>query len=194
VSAAPRKRSLPADGNGGAVSKPNRRELRLRERAFSHLNKAIDEAGVQLSRAWVERGGDPDLESLREDPDWELVENRLGSGTIESSHGLPKPKLGGYTAQLPGRYPARPWGRPAVRQFAWLVLTVLFALATVALGVVRVIAPHAFDVTVLIPVALVALFNLWQLLKARREAVLVGDDRARLATSASVRESRRARR
>jgi len=187
VSAAPPEQSRPAAEDGGTVRKPSRRELKLRDRAFSNLNKAIDESGAQLSRAWVvdKNRGDPDLNSLRSDPDWQLVENRFGSGKVTSSQQSLK-QLGAYTAQLPDRYPARPWGRPAVRQAVWLILTVLFAAIAVALGIVLLIAPHAFGVTWLVLVALVALFNFWQLLKAHREALLVGDDRARFATSASL--------
>jgi hypothetical protein len=188
VSAAPHERSRPAGGDGGAIRKPSRRELRLCTRALSHLNKAIDEAGAQLSRAWVvdDGRGDPDLKSLRADPDWQLVENRFGSGEDKLPQQSSKRQLGDYKAQLPDRYPDRPWGRPAVRQAVWLILTVLFAAIAVALGIVLLIAPHAFGVAWLVLVALVAVFNFWQLLKAHREALLVGDDRARFATSASL--------
>jgi hypothetical protein len=190
VSGASPKQSLEIRGDRGLARKPSRRELRLRERAFSHLNKAIDEAGPQLSRAWVEKG-DPDLRTLRDDRDWRLVTNRLGASGLESTEQSPPKKLGCYEARLPNRYPARPWGRPTVRQAVWLVLGAIFVTAAVLLGMVLLISPHAFSGVWLVVVALIALFNLWQLLKARREVILVGDEHAFLATYVSTTAPRR---
>ena len=85
----------------------------LHAHAFSHLNRAIDEADSNLSNAWIAKNGDPDLESLRveNDPDWKFVLSRLGLSAAETPTKRSKEILGQYSVRLPDRDPARPWPR-----------------------------------------------------------------------------------
>ncbi len=89
---------------------PPKREAWLHERAFSHLNRAIDEADSNLAKAWIDDKGDPDLESLRDlkDPDWQFVRSRLGSTKVEKPTQESRFVLRLYGAQLRDRYPADP--------------------------------------------------------------------------------------
>jgi hypothetical protein len=145
---------------------------RLHESAFSHLNKAVDEAGSQLSPTWIRCGGDPDLASLRrsDDPDWEHVERRLGQTGSEPTDES-RDMLRSYKQRLPNRYPDRPWGRPGWRAAFWLILT-LAAMALIILLFVLHTSNWATGAA-----AVTVLLTLSRLYNADREVRLLAGDR-----------------
>jgi hypothetical protein len=203
-SSSPSQPTGPRDGEEGTWKAPrSRRGRKLRARAFSHLNKAIDAASGQLSSAWVEQG-DPDLKSLRgKDPDWPLVINRLGSnhlgdsayteviegrisaeeveGRVGPHEAEParavKPRER-YKSRLPERYPQRPWGDPDARAWRWGIVVVVSVVVVAGLDIARVVDAGRFGGSEAwtIGLTLVALFSAWQFWKALRESRFVRCD------------------
>ena len=67
----------------GLHEKPDRRR-RLTQRAFSHLQYAVEQGGSALPVEWVNKQ-DTDLGVLRDSPDWTSIERYLGAMSQPSS-------------------------------------------------------------------------------------------------------------
>ena len=104
-------------------------ELRtLRRRAYEELRVAIDQAGDELPADWLLKG-DPDLQSLRDDPDWQLLARRYKRIVTQGDTCPPEDTW----------LPPTVWGDPHRRANEWRALAgVIFACAA---GVGLLFAP-----------------------------------------------------
>jgi hypothetical protein len=124
------------------LRKPYRiaRMRRLRLRAYKHLTLASEEARERLDAQWLAKG-DPDLESLRADPEdeWTLLLRRH-SGV---PRGMPELR----------RLPDPAWGDPARRRNGWIAAT----LALLVPSAVQAPDLDAFALVTLVAAGLTAI-------------------------------------